>query len=102
MGQMLRTDLNDLLLTICSNVYFQPPETVKLKYPCIIYSLSVLDNAFADNKPYLHRKRYTVMVIDRDPDSLIPGVVAELPYCRHDRSYTVDNLYHHVFTLYHV
>lgn len=31
------------------NVYFQPPESVKLKYPCIIYGLSKLPIKHADD-----------------------------------------------------
>lgn len=93
--------LYEVLKTVCKNVYFQPPETVKLVYPCIIYQLSGLPNAKADNQVYLHRKRYTAIVIDRNPYSQIPEHLAELPYCAHDRSYTADNLYHHVFTIYY-
>ena len=32
-----RLDLQSYLKTLTANVYFQPPENVKLNYPCIIY-----------------------------------------------------------------
>lgn len=93
--------LYDILSGICPNVYFQPPETVQMTYPCIVYSLDNMPIEHANNELYLLRKRYTVTVIDRDPNSVIPVQVLSLPYCRHDRSFTNDNLYHNVFTLYY-
>lgn len=95
-----RLDLSAELHKICSNVYFQPPETVKLKYPCIIYQRSDSWINSADNIPYIALKGYSVTVIDMNPDSLIPDQVEALPYCRFDRPATVDNLYHWYFTLF--
>ena len=80
------------------NVYFEPPESVKLEYPCILYERSSGFTDFASNKPYIFRYRYTVTVIDRDPDSDIPGKIATLPMCTFDRGFVVNNLYHKVFT----
>lgn len=82
------------------NVYFQPPESVKLKYPCITYERSNIRTVLADNQIYLKQNQYTVTVIDEDPDSEIPDKVLELPYCGFDRHFTTDNLNHDVFTLY--
>ena len=84
-----------------ANVYYQPPETVKLKYPCIIYARSSVKTKFADDNPYNHQTEYQVTVIDRDPDSLIPGKIAELPMCSFGRHYTSDNLNHDVYNLYY-
>ena len=99
MGQ--NRTLYDILKECCEHVYFQPPETVKLDYPCIIYELSVLESGHANNYPYLRNKRYTMTAITRDPLDELPHTLADLQYCRHDRSFTVDNLYHHVFTIYY-
>lgn len=83
------------------NVYFQPPESVKLRYPCIIYSLNYMKHQYADNRPYQVHNRYLVCVIDKNPDSTIPRKIAALPLCSFDRSYIADNLYHTVFNLYY-
>ena len=83
------------------NVYFQPPESVKLKYPCIVYERSDIRTVRADNLPYLKHKRYTVTYIDEDPDSKIPDKLLELERCGFDRHLTSDNLNHDVFTLYY-
>jgi hypothetical protein len=96
----LRLDLQKLLETITTNVYFQPPTNIQLKYPCIIYKRDFADTKFADNKPYAHKRRYMVTVIDQNPDSEIPGKVATLPMSLFNRFYTVDNLNHDVFSIY--
>lgn len=82
------------------NVYFQPPPTVSIQYPCIIYKHDDIDTNYADNKPYKHRTRYQVTIIDRDPDSVIHKKVGELPLSAYDRFYTADNLNHHVYNLF--
>lgn len=95
-----RQELHDLLLTFCDNVYFQPPETAKMKYDCIVYHRESMDSVFADDKPYSHRKRYLVTVISKNPESVIPDKVADLPLCRFDRFFTADNLNHDVYKLF--
>lgn len=84
------------------NVYFQPPESVKLNYPCIVYERSDVRTGSANNHIYLKHKQYTVKYIDEDPDSEIPDKLSELPYCSLNPGghFTLDNLNHDVFTLY--
>ena len=95
-----REDLQTLLETLASNVYFQPPESVKLSYPCIIYSRNRVSIKHADNKPYQKGIQYSVMLIDYNPDSLILEKLEALPTCSFDRHYVADNLYHDVYTIY--
>lgn len=83
-----------------THVYFQPPASVKMKYPAIVYSRERIDNKFADDIPYLQRTAYSVTVIDKDPDSEIVKKVSQLPMCRHNRHYKRDNLNHDNFTIY--
>lgn len=97
-----RLELQALLTTVLGsdNVYFQPPETIKMQYPCIVYNRDYAITEFADDKPYLHRKRYQVTVVDPNPDSTIPAKIAALPLCVFDRFYTADNLNHDVYKLF--
>ena len=97
-----RLELHEVLCDILGsrNVYFQPPESFKLKYPCIVYERSYIRQDKANNETYLKHKRYTVTVIDEDPDSETPEKVLALHYCSFDRHYTSENLNHDVFTLY--
>ena len=94
----LQEKLEELIGT--RNVYFQPPESVKLKYPCIIYRLSYMGRRMANNDMYTSTKRYEVTLIDKDPDSEIKEELIKLDYCSFNRYYTADNLNHWVFELY--
>lgn len=97
-----RLELQALLIDILGSdqVYFQPPPTVNMRYPAIVYKRDDQNSLHANNKPYKHKKRYLVTVIDEDPDSPIPDQVRELPMCSYDRFFTADNLNHDVFQLF--
>lgn len=83
------------------NVYFQPPPTVQMNYPCIKYERSNIRTHYADNIPYKNKKRYTVTIIDKNPDSVIPDKVGQLPTASYERFYTADGLNHDVYTIYY-
>lgn len=99
MGQ--RLDLQSLLETILGTdkVYFQPPPSFMLSYPCIVYSRSNIRSKSADNAPYKLTDQYTITVIDANPDSVIPKKIAQLPQAIMDRHFTSDNLNHDVFNI---
>lgn len=84
-----------------NNVYFQPPPSIQMNYPCIIYRRDYAETIFSDNKPYFLQTRYLVTVVDKNPDSLIPDKVAKLPMCLFDRFYTADNLNHTAYKLFY-
>lgn len=98
-----RLQLHELLCEILGsrNVYFQPPETVMMNYPAIVYALDNIDNKHANGGVYLSNRRYTIIVIDDDPDSAMVDRMSTIPLCRFVRSYTADNLYHYIFELYY-
>lgn len=97
-----RLELQSLLEGILGsrNVYFQPPENIKIAYPCIIYKRDYAVTNFADNKPYNLTKRYSVTIIDKNPDSEIPDKIAALPMSTFVRHFTADNLNHDIYNLY--
>lgn len=83
-------------------VYFQPPATIRMVHPCIVYNRSNIDFKYADDIAYHTKKQYMITVIDPDPDSEIPDLLVEkFRMCRMDRHYTSDNLNHDVFTIYY-
>lgn len=96
-----RIELQALLKTIVPNVYYQPPASVKMNYPAIVYSRKDIENTFANDSVYKQDHAYELIVIDRDPDSVIVDKISRLPTCSFDRHYTADNLNHDVFTLYY-
>ena len=95
----LQTKLEQILGS--KNVYFQPPESIKLNYPAIVYKRSNIQNTFADDNVYKQSYFYEITVIDRKPDSQITRKLSKLPKIRFDRSFTYDNLNHDVFTIYY-
>lgn len=98
-----RLDLHKKLKTILgsNNVYFQPPESIKMRYPAIVYSLATIKNLPADDFGYLRHRAYMVILIDPNPDSEIVDKLLDLPMCRFDRAYAGDNLNHWAFTIFH-
>lgn len=97
-----RLELQTLLEGVLEsgNVYFQPPASLQMAYPCIVYTRDYIKTKHANDKPYSNRTRYLVTVIDRNPDSDIPMKIAKLPLCTFDRHFAADNLNHDVFNLY--
>ena len=98
-----RLNLHEELCTILTtrNAYFQPPASVQMKYPAIVYSLENVDKLHANDDMYKALMAYTVTLIDKNPDTQYFVPILKLPYCRFNRFYTADNLNHWVFTLYY-
>jgi hypothetical protein len=95
-----RLELQTLLKSITENVYFQPPNSIQIQYPCIMYERNGSELEHANNRLYRHTKRYQVTVIDRNPDSELSDRVIALPLCSFDRYFVADDLNHYVFTLF--
>lgn len=98
-----REELKDFLRSVLgsNNVYFQPPESLKLSYPCIIYELSNYDTIKADNKSYVIHKQYSITLIMKLPDEddeFFKKILNE-ETATFDRVFVNDNLYHYVFTI---
>lgn len=98
-----RLELHQTLVSTLgtTNVYFQPPANLTMQYPCIVYAHDNAKTEFAGNHPYSRAKRYQVTVIDRNPDTVIPDDIAQLPLSNLNRVFTADNLHHYVFNLYY-
>lgn len=105
-----RTELDDVLRLLInitdpidgdSHVYFQPPESRKMKYPAIRYNLKGIRKVYANNGTYRLLPSYEVTLIDQNPDSEYFEKILALPYCTFDRAYPANNLNHFVFTLFY-
>ncbi len=98
-----RPDLQNLLEELLGsrNVYYQPPPSINMKYPAIVYSRSDIQNNYADDSVYKQNNSYELTVIDEDPDSEIVEKMSKLPFCRFSRHFTSDNLNHDVFILFY-
>lgn len=98
-----RLDLQSLLeeLLESRNVYYQPPESIKMQYPAIKFSKKRIDSKYANNAKYSMRDYYELTVISRTPDHPVIKKLLALPYCSYDRPYVADNLNHDVLTIYY-
>lgn len=98
-----RNDFNTALRTLLgsANVYFQPPETIKMAYPAIVYSLSRIQNDYADNMVYRQKTAYNVILITRNPDDTAIKALSKFPYSSFNNAYVSDNLNHYSFTIYY-
>ena len=96
----LQSELEMLLGS--DHVYFQPPSSVMIKYPCIIFNLSNVNDRRADNMAYHLNNCYEVTYIDKNPDNeLKTEIIEHFQRCRFNRFFTNDNLNHYVYTLYY-
>ena len=82
------------------SVYFQPPPNVQMIYPAIVYNRDFQGTEYADNVLYHRTTRYQVTVIDADPDSSLPDLVAALPMTRYVRHFTTEGLNHDIYDVY--
>ena len=96
----LHEELCEILGT--GKAWFNPPASVKMSYPGIRYSLSGVNSLKANDRNYKNTKRYSVIVIDPDPDSTIYLKILEhFPMCSFERSYIADNLNHWILSIYY-
>ena len=85
-----------------NNVYFQPPESLKMKYPCIRYKKSRPRVNHADDIRYFKKNHYEITVIDTNPDTDIPDKIADnFEFCSIERYYNSNNLTHCALDLYY-
>lgn len=98
-----RIDLDKILRSTLgsTNVYYDPPESFKLRYPCIVYSLSNHVDNNADDARYRRLKRYLVIYITQNADDPKVDELDDLRYCSLSRAYTSDGLFHYAYTIYY-
>lgn len=101
--QRTRVSLHNELCEVLGatdRVYFSAP--THMKYPCIRYDDNGDEINYGDNKRYYVKRRWTITVIDPDPDSEIPANLMEhFDYCSKDRVYASDGLFHFVLSLFY-
>lgn len=100
MGSRLKLHEELCVILGSREVYFQPPPSVQMNYPAIVYSRRRIENTNANNIVYKQDDSYELTVIDPDPDSELVRKISKLPTCSHDRHYKQDGLNHDTFTLY--
>ena len=95
--------IRDILYTITENVYYDPPTSIQMKFPCFRFTMNNTDSKYADNLSYLRTKRWAITFITRDVeelDDVINQMLIKFKYCTHETTFKADNLNHAVFNLY--
>lgn len=98
-----RLELHEILCDVLGsrNVYFQPPENLKMKFPCIIYEHDNNYIAHADNRKYSKMRKYTITIVTNDPDTDIPEKLDEIPFTEFNRRFVADNMHNIVYSIYY-
>ena len=96
----LDSELRDFINS--ENVYFQPPESIKMNYPCIVYKRYSGNTIYANNMPYGYTQAYEVTIIDKNPDSdLVKRMPTRFPMSQYSRHFAFENLNHDVFIVFY-
>lgn len=95
-----REKLTEYFKTLTPNVYFQPPASVKMVYPAIVFNRAGWNPSFANDSVYLEFRGYEILVISKDPDEeMASTILKDLKYINLDREYVTENLYHVLLVL---
>lgn len=96
-----RKELSKILRKILGSdhVYYQPPETIKIEYDAIIYSLKDIDGIYADNQLYQMSKVYKLVFISPSPDNDVVDRLMEELNASFVQRYTQNGLYHDVLEI---
>lgn len=87
-------------ITGIKRAYFQPPASIQLEYPCIIYTYSDERIRHANNDVYIEEDTYEIMLITKDPlPSEMMTELRDLPYTRFSRHFVKDNLHHFSYNM---
>lgn len=82
------------------HTYFEPTESTRMEYDAVVYSKTTYNVKRADNKGYIVRPAWFVIIISRDPETPLPRAFQEFfMYCSPGKFFSKDNLYHYPFTI---
>lgn len=98
--QELQSKLEDILGS--NRVYYDPPASFQMRYPCFVYARRNIVPQRADNVNYLSSTQYEITYIDYNPDSdVIDQVLDSFTYVEHSRHFVLNNLHQDVFYVYY-
>lgn len=95
----LQTKLEEILGS--NHVYFQPPTSVSLKYPCFVYSFEGIDTIRANNGNYIKSYRYEITHIYKKLDNRkTEEILDSFQMISQNNCVVVDGVYNENFTLF--
>ena len=81
------------------NVYYNPPESQKMNFPCIVYTKTYIKGIHADNNKYLDFTTYKITVVSKTPDHPAGKAIHNLPTTEFSTNYVKNGFYHEVYIL---
>lgn len=102
MGRRLELHAELIDLMGSEEVYYQPPESIKMSYPAAVYKPVRPDVKYASNFAYFIKRHYEIEFISRDPDEdYLNKMLGRFIHCSFERHFVLNNLHHWVFSLYY-
>lgn len=100
-----KNDVGDILSNVIGDedlVHFQPSESIKLTFPCILFKFEGFKDFFANDGRHMLREKYSVTHVYQNPEAdLKEEILSAFLFASFDRQYIADNLYHDVYTIYY-
>lgn len=97
--QKLHEELKEILGS--DHVYHNPPENIKMKYPCIVYFEDPTEVWHADNAAYVKPHAWDLTYISSDTNMVMVDVIMDhFRYANHTAHYRADGLVHDTFKIY--
>lgn len=93
----LQTKLENVLGS--RNVYYNPPESQKMNFPCIVYNLTNIQPIHADNQTYLDYTTYKIIYVSKQVDSPTVRDLLNIPMTRFSTKYVKNGFWHTVIIL---
>lgn len=94
----LHQEFVNILGNAC-NVYFMPPQEMRLSYPAIVYYVGGGSDSYADNVRFLPRTTFDVTLIENDPLSAKVDAIRDLRHSSYMTSFKKDGLHQHKFKI---
>lgn len=81
--------------------YYQPPESMKLTYPCVVYSFETFNTRNANNMPFVINERYKVSYLHKNvDDSRCKAVLRDFDKITHTQHYVTNGVYNDIYYIY--
>lgn len=85
-----------------AKVYYQPPSSLSIVYPCMIYKDAPSHINRASDGLYRYVRCYELSYISKSPNMEISKeILSRFNYSKMNSSYVSDGLIHSIFTIYY-
>ena len=103
--QIIQEKANDILKKLkgigIEHVYIDPPENIRMSYPCARVRLNIPRTRYADNRPHIVVPSWEIIYMSYEPDDeYLLKIMDAFQMISANRHYASDGLHHYPFILY--